>query len=113
MLDAIFFTTEALSPLSIGGKVDGTDLIIFENDMGGRCIRVRTAIPGTVVIVIMNSKRRLHGGVLPHGGAVKDNGNRSLRWIPYLRGPIQKFLDDRRRIQGAPPVITDLTRGND
>lgn len=46
-----------------GGPVDGTDLLVFNRQDGGKCIRIPTTIEDCVVLVAMNSARQLHGGV--------------------------------------------------
>ena len=46
-----------------GGRVANSDLIVFENQLGGLSYRLRTAIGDTVVILLMNSSKQLHGNV--------------------------------------------------
>ena len=88
-----------------GGYVPGSDLLVFENKNGGRCARIQTTTSAddTVAVVIFNSVEQLHGGV----GSNETNGCFSLRVIPYCRGPIIGFCQERSRRQGRGPDSFD------
>ena len=83
-----------------GGHVFGTDLMVFEHEEGGASYRLRTTIPDTVVILLMNSARQLHGNVEEDYNNIPAELDRSLwsaRLIGYGRSSVQHFIDRRRR----------------
>ena len=83
-----------------GGFVSGTDLMVFEHEEGGASYRLRTTIPDTVVILLMNSARQLHGNVEDDYNNISAELDRSLwsaRLIGYGRLSVQHFIDRRRR----------------
>ena len=43
----------------------GTDLLLFQDNKGGRCIRVRTMVPGWTCVVKVMSTHILHASVFP------------------------------------------------
>ena len=83
-----------------GGYVLGTDLMIFEHEKGGASYRLTTTIRDTVVILMMNSARQLHGNVEVDYNNITAELDRSLwsaRLIGYGRSNVQQFIDKRRR----------------
>ena len=78
-----------------GGNVPGTDIVIFENTTGGAGYRVETCMEDTVVLVIFNSHRQLHGCIRPD---VKDKNGYgqesawSIRVIPYIPQGVYNWM---------------------
>jgi hypothetical protein len=83
-----------------GGTVAGTDLVIFENAEGGPGFRVKTCVEDTVVIVVLNSKRQLHGCVKSSDDFVQDDLAWTTRIIPYLPQGVYNWMI--RHPQDAP-----------
>eukprot|EP00979_Chaetoceros_neogracilis_P019100 scaffold11760_cov1641-Chaetoceros_neogracile.AAC.2 len=101
----IFISSSTSNENNGGGYVPGSDLLVFENKNGGRCARIQTTTSAddTVAVVIFNSVEQLHGGV----GSNETNGSFSLRVIPYCRGPIIGFCQERRKKRGRGPDSFD------
>lgn len=68
----------------LGGAVAGSDLAIFEHASGGPGFRVKTCIEDTVVIVVSNSHRQLHGCIKSRDGFAGDDLAWTTRIIPYI-----------------------------
>ena len=81
-----------------GGRVVDSDLVVFEHENGGQCYRVRTSLPGTVVFVLMNSSKQLHGNAKDRFIVGLDESAWSLRFIAYGRQSVLNFT--RRRESG-------------
>ena len=68
-----------------GGYVLGTDLVLFEDENGGAGVQVRTCIRDTVVVVLSNSRRQLHGCILDDCHLDEDTSLcRTTRIIPFI-----------------------------
>ena len=68
-----------------GGYVPGTDLALFENEKGGAGVRIRTCIKDTVIVVLSNSRRQLHGCILDDCHWHEDTAPyRTTRIIPFI-----------------------------
>ena len=67
-----------------GGPVPNSDLAVFQNDKGGAGYRVKTCIEDTVVVVVMNSNRQLHGCIQSQDGARPSTPTWTNRIIPYI-----------------------------
>jgi hypothetical protein len=74
-----------------------SDLVIFEHEKGGRCVRVQTACPHHVAVVILSSDTHLHANVFPD--ALQDGGQGEtppgialLRLVPYARKSIDAVV---------------------
>ena len=81
-----------------GGHVPDSDLMVFEHDTGGKCFRLRTTKANTVVFILMNSGRQLHGSAMERINDGIDNNNYSARFIGYGRENVRSF--GKRRIDG-------------
>uniref|UniRef100_A0A7S2HE83 Uncharacterized protein n=1 Tax=Helicotheca tamesis TaxID=374047 RepID=A0A7S2HE83_9STRA len=98
----------------LGGIVDGTDLMVFEKDTGGKSCRIRTSIEDCVVVVLMNSATQLHCGAMPN----KRHNNKcwSMRIVPFCRNNIVKFIKARQEhgCEGPKAFVktSKLTRGH-
>jgi len=82
-----------------GGRVANSDLIVFENQLGGLSYRLRTAIGDTVVILLMNSSKQLHGNVEDSDSDTFDFEESvfSARLIGYGCYNVQKFIERRKK----------------
>ena len=82
-----------------GGRVANSDLIVFENQLGGLSYRLRTAISDTVVILLMNSSKQLHGNVEDSDSDTFDFDESvlSARLIGYGSYKVQKFIERRNK----------------
>ena len=102
-----------------GGHVAGTDLLVFETASGGRCVRIKTSVKDTLVVVIFNSSRQLHGNAGEEETSMAedmDAGNFSFRIIPFLRKPIVDFINKRKqqeKTRKVPQAFTKLTLPDD
>ena len=74
-----------------------SDLVIFEHEKGGCCVRVQTACPHHVAVVILSSDTHVHANVFPD--ALQDGGHGEtppgvalLRLVPYARKGIDAFV---------------------
>ena len=67
-----------------GGPVPSSDLAVFENVKGGAGYRVKTSIEDTVVVVVMNSHRQLHGCIESQDVACPSSPTWTTRIIPYI-----------------------------
>lgn len=81
-----------------GGHVPDSDLMVFEHETGGKCFRLRTTKTNTVVFILLNSGRQLHGSAMERINDGIDNNNISLRFIGYGRENVRNF--GKRRIDG-------------
>jgi len=78
-----------------GGRVAGTDLMVFEHKYGGQCFRLRTSIKDTVVFILMNSADQLHGNAKDEDDCgVPDCW--SARFIAFGRNNVLNFMNRRR-----------------
>ena len=72
----------------------GSDLVVFEHTNGGRCVRVQTACPHHVCVVIFCSDRCLHGNVFPDSmKPTQTTGLGLLRLVPFGRKGIDMFAE--------------------
>ena len=72
----------------------GSDLVVFERGDGGRCVRVQTACPHHVCVVIFCSDQHLHANVFPDSlEPTLTPGLGLLRLVPYGRKGIDAFAD--------------------
>jgi len=70
-----------------GGVVAGSDLALFEKETGGSGVQIKTCIEDTVVVVLSNSRRQLHGCIKNNYGSQQkeiDPSAWSTRIIPYI-----------------------------
>jgi hypothetical protein len=72
---------------------------VFENQLGGLSYRLRTAIGDTVVILLMNSSKQLHGNVEDSDSDTFDFDESvlSARLIGYGCYKVQKFIERRNK----------------
>ena len=77
--------------------IRSSDLVIFEHEKGGRCVRVQTACPFHVAVVILSSDKHVHANVFPD--TLQDGGHGEtppgvalLRLVPYARKGIDAFV---------------------
>ncbi len=77
-----------------GGRVSSTDLALFENETGGAGVHIKTCIRDTVVVVMSNSRRQLHGCILEESNAKHhdDLSAWSTRIIPYIPNGIYHWM---------------------
>ena len=76
-----------------GGYVLGTDLALFENETGGAGVQVRTCIKDTVVVVLSNSRRQLHGCILDDCHPDEDTSlHRTTRIIPFVPKGVHDWM---------------------
>ena len=75
-----------------GGHVPGTDIAIFENRNGGAGYRVETCIEDTVVLVVYNSRRQLHGCIKPSNYVYGEGCAWSIRIIPYIPKGVHDWM---------------------
>lgn len=75
-----------------GGCVTGTDLAVFESATGGAGYRVKTCIEDTVVIVILNSRRQLHGCIKNTDDFIEDDLAHTTRIIPYIPQGVYNWM---------------------
>ena len=75
-----------------GGPVAGTDLAIFEHSQGGTGYRVKTCIKDTVVVVVLRSKRQLHGVIESDNSFVEDELAWSTRIIPFIPQGVYNWM---------------------
>lgn len=69
-----------------------SDLVVFEHGSGGRCVRIQTACPDHVCVVILASDQHLHCNVFPDSLEVPTTpGVALLRLVPYGRQGIDDF----------------------
>ena len=99
-----------------GGPVRGTDLLIYGTQFGGACAQVPTAVHDCVVMICMDGCTQLHGGTCDGDDIQLITRRCSLNWtiryIPYIRGDIMRFVEKRRdKFDGnGPPAFIDLKR---
>ena len=76
-----------------GGYVLGTDLVLFEDESGGAGVQVRTCIRDTVVVVLSNSRRQLHGCILDDCHLDEDTSpHRTTRIIPFTPKGVHDWM---------------------
>lgn len=92
-----------------GGPVPGTDIAVFEHSTGGAGFRVKTCIEDHVVIVVLNSKRQLHGCILSADHIIVTDDNDYLAWttriIPYTPQGVYNWMMHHPR---DTPPYTDI-----
>ena len=78
-----------------GGKLRGTNLLIWEHEKGGRCISIPTMLHERPVAIAFDGSKQLHA---TDGCFDRSNSNSfwSCRCIPYFRGPITNYVKDGR-----------------
>ena len=74
-----------------------SDLVVFEHENGGRCVRIQTACQHHIAVVILSSDTHLHANVFPDslqdgGQAETPPGIALLRLVPYGRKGIDDFV---------------------
>lgn len=77
---------------SRGGPVAGTDLAVFENADGGAGFRVKTCIEDTVVVVVLNSHRQLHGCIKSADSFAEDDLAWTTRIIPFVTRGVYNWM---------------------
>jgi hypothetical protein len=87
-----------------GGPVAGTDLAVFEHAAGGAGFRVKTCIEDTVVVVVLNSNRQVHGCIKNEASFAEDSSAWTTRIVPYV--PIGVYHWMIRHPDGFP--FTDI-----
>lgn len=91
-----------------GGHVKNTDLLVFENKTGGLSVRVPTTVEDTVVICLFDGALQLHASAVEEETDQDCSSSErlsssspppcwSMRFIPYIRGPIMEFIKARLR----------------
>ena len=76
-----------------GGYVLGSDLVLFENENGGAGVQIRTCIKDTVVVVLSNSRRQLHGCVMDDCPPDEDTSlHRTTRIIPFIPKGVHDWM---------------------
>ena len=85
-----------------GGPVAGTDLAVFEHSRGGAGFRTKTCVKDTVVIVVMNSRRQLHGCIKDAEGFIEDASAWTTRIIPYIPQGVYNWM--KHHPKGTPYV---------
>lgn len=75
-----------------GGKVANTDFAAFENATGAAGYRVKTCIEDTVVVIVLNSKRQLHGCIKSADDFVEDDSAYTTRIIPYIPQGVYNWM---------------------
>ena len=76
----------------LGGPVAGTDIMLFEKVTGGADVRIKTNIVDTVVVILTNSRKQLHGGVLSKPDFVYDSTAKTTRFIPYITVGVDNWM---------------------
>jgi hypothetical protein len=85
-----------LSGESTSRPMRASDLVVFEHSCGGRCVRIQTACPHHVCVVIMESDKHMHCNVFPDCDSLKVDtlpGVALLRLVPYSRRGIDAFIE--------------------
>ena len=80
-----------------GGRVVDSDLLVFEHDKGGQSYRLKTSIADTVVFVLMNSSKQLHGSAKDRDTSGLDESCWCLRFIGYGRRSVLQFVGRRKK----------------
>ena len=75
-----------------GGPVACTDFAIFEKATGGAGYRVKTCIEDTIVVVVLNSKRQLHGCIKSADDFIQDDLAWTTRIIPYIPQGVYNWM---------------------
>ena len=84
----------------VGGDINKSDLVVCQNKVGGYSVRIKTNIPDTVVVVLMNSHKQLHG--LVHDPvSPSDTSAWSTRIIPFITQSAYNWMEKN---QSAMPL---------
>ena len=75
-----------------GGPVASTDFAAFEKATGGAGYRVKTCIEDTIVVVVLNSKRQLHGCIKSADDFIQDDLAWTTRIIPYIPQGVYNWM---------------------
>ena len=75
-----------------GGPVACTDFAAFEKATGGAGYRVKTCIEDTIVVVVLNSKRQLHGCIKSADDFIQDDLAWTTRIIPYTPQGVYNWM---------------------
>ena len=75
-----------------GGPVANTDFAAFEKATGGAGYRVKTCIEDTIVVVVLNSKRQLHGCIKSADDFIQDDLAWTTRIIPYIPQGVYNWM---------------------
>lgn len=75
----------------VGGDVNKTDLLVCQNKVGGYSVRIKTNIPNTVVVVLMNSNNQLHG-LVHDRNSPSDACAWSTRIIPFITNSAYNWM---------------------
>ena len=88
-----------------GGAVAGSDLAVFETCSGGRGYRVKTCMEDTVVIIVLNSCKQLHGCISsknPNPNQASRDETWTTRIIPFITTGVHRWVMQN---PGAPPFM--------
>lgn len=75
----------------VGGNVNKSDLLVCQNKVGGYSVRIKTNIPNTVVVVLMNSNNQLHG-LVHDRNSPSDLCAWSTRIIPFITNRAHQWM---------------------
>ena len=76
----------------VGGDINKSDLVVCQNKVGGYSVRIKTNIPDTVVVVLMNSHKQLHG-LVHDPGSPSDTSAWSTRIIPFITQSAYNWME--------------------
>ena len=92
-----------------GRPLKKNDLMIFEDESGGRCIRIQAACPDHVCIAIFSGAEHLHCNVFPNSPEPRTPGHTLLRIVPYTLRGIKKFAD---AVENDPELWQEVLDGD-
>ena len=75
-----------------GGPVAGSDLAVFEARTGGVGYRVKTCVEDTVVVVVLNSCRQLHGCIRNRRVGGSEHTSWTTRIIPFITTGVHTWV---------------------
>jgi hypothetical protein len=80
-----------------GGHVQDSDLMVFEHEKGGKSFRLNTSVEDTVVFILMNSGKQLHGSAMDDTCKLgRQSFCWSARFIAYGRNNVLHFTNGRK-----------------
>ena len=83
-----------------GGPVAGSDLAVFESVTGGAGYRVKTCAEDTVVVVVLNSSKQLHGCISSTVPPCRGKAAWTTRIIPFVTAGVHRWATEN---PGAAP----------